>query len=797
MKRLLQRLALFVAGVLVIGVVVAVLIVRASLPKLDGELQVVDVTDGASIERDAAGLTTVRAGNRADLAFATGFAHAQDRFFQMDLTRRQAAGELAELIGPTVLKIDKQFRFHRFRQRARDTIAASSSKQQAILEAYTAGVNAGLNSLSAKPFEYFILQASPEPWRAEDSVLVAYAMFVMLNDPTGYRDVARGFAHQAMPESLYGFVYPEGTPWDSPIVGEARTVPALPLESEINLRNVNATPGVDSELREDSSPLVPGSNNWAVAGALTKTGRAIVANDMHLGLSAPNVFYRARLIQDGDQGVDLTGVTLPGVPIIVAGSNGHVAWGFTNSYGDWTDIVLLKPGDAQGTYRTPEGDQKFVEHREIINVKGADPVEYLVRETIWGPVLDNVNYPEGELAVSWIAHKIGATNINQIELEHVSSVEEALAVANTLGIPPQNFVSGDAEGNIGWTIAGQIPVRAEFNRDRPADWSEQQGWLGWLEPGDYPRVINPEGGRIWTANSRVIDGDALRIVGDGGYDLGARARQIRDDLRAGESFEPKDMLAIQMDDRALFISTWRDLLLGVLDEDAIANNPERADYRRLVEDWVPRAAPESVGYRLVRAFRLDLRERVFNILATPVREAYGDDAKLWISGQFEGSLWKVLHEQPLYLLPAEYDSWNQFMLASIDRNIAYFHDNFEGPLADRSWGEMNTARIQHPLSKAIPALSRWLDMPRDQLTGDNNLPKAQGPGFGASERFAVSPGDEANGYFHMPTGPSGNPASEYYGYGHENWVQGIATPFLPGPSAHELLLKPAVRDTLR
>lgn len=795
MKRFAVRTALFIVGLAVIGVLVATIIVRASLPQLDGELLVSGLAAGADIERDAAGLTTVRAKNRGDLAYATGFAHAQDRFFQMDLTRRQAAGELAELIGPAVIDVDKQFRFHRFRQRAREVIAAADAEQKVILEAYAAGVNAGLQSLAAKPFEYFVLQASPQPWLEEDTVLVVYAMFVMLNDPRGDRDVARGYAYNAMPESLYRFIYPGGTPWDAPIVGDARGVPEFPLESDIDFRTSNFPVETDKlELQEDNSPLVRGSNNWAVSGALTSTGRAIVANDMHLNLSVPNVFYRARLILDGDRKMNLSGVTLPGAPIVVAGSNGKVAWGFTNSYGDWTDIVLLRPGADAASYRTEDGDRQFIEYPELIKVKGGNPVEYVVRETIWGPVLDDVDYPDGELAVSWIGHKIDAVNINQIDLETVNSVDEALAVANTLGIPPQNFVTGDAAGNIGWTIAGRIPTRSDFINERPADWSEQQGWTGWLQPEDYPRVVNPEGGRIWTANSRVVDGDALRLIGDGGYDLGARARQIRDDLRAASTFEPKDMLAIQMDDRALFIATWRDLLLSVLDEAALVDNPDRVAYRELVENWVPRAAPESVGYRMVRSFRLDLRERVFNILSAPVKAAYGDDARFWISGQFEGPLWKLLREQPPHLLPPEYESWNQLMLTAVDKNIAYFKGNFDGPLADRSWGELNTARIQHPLSKAIPILSRWLDMPRDQLTGDNNLPKAQGPGFGASERFAVSPGDEANGYFHIPTGPSGHPASEYYGNSHGNWVQGIASPFLPGPAAHRLSLQPVPGD---
>ena len=193
-------------------------------------------------------------------------------------------------------------------------------------------------------------------------------------------------------------------------------------------------------------------------------------------------------------------------------------------------------------------------------------------------------------------------------------VEEALDIANRLAMPPQNFVAGDAAGNIGWTIAGKIPQKSEFDAMLPADWSEQQGWTGWLAADDYPRIVNPESGRIWTANTRVVDGDALRLIGDGGYDLGARASQIRDALMAKDMFTAEDMLAIQYDDRALFLARWRELLLQQLIDARAGNDAELAEYRRLVDEWLPRAAPESVGYRLVRAFRLEVQNRLFHAL---------------------------------------------------------------------------------------------------------------------------------------------------------------------------------------
>ncbi len=792
MNKFVWRLLAGVTVLLLLVMPAAWLLLRASLPDTDGEILVSGLQDVATIERDASGIPVITASNREDLAFATGFAHGQDRFFQMDLIRRQAAGELSEIVGAVALNMDKRHRFHRFRSRIARVLEAGSDVDRNLLQRYADGVNAGRESLSARPFEYSVLGVEPQPWLAGDSMLVVYAMFMDLNDSRASKEVQRGFAHHALPADVYAWLYPQGTPWDAPLMGEPRDVIAIPSAEVYSLRDTEDVAPTTTE--QGHSPL-PGSNNWAVSGALTGNGRAMVSNDMHLGLNTPNIYYRARLIVDSDNAadnpaLDLSGVTLPGAPFIIAGSNTRVAWGYTNSYGDYTDAVVLQPGAAEGSYKTPEGDLAFDVHTEVINIKGGDPVLYQVRETIWGPVIDDIEYPDGEIAVSWIAHKTEALNQNIFQLETASSVFEALDIANTMGMPPQNFVTGDAAGNIAWTIAGRIPLKRPFDAMLPADWSREAGWQGWVASSDYPRVVNPESGRIWSANARVSDGEALRIIGDGGYDLGARAQQIRNSLFAKESFTPGDMLAIQYDDRALFLSPWRELLLKVLDEEAVAGNPDMAEYRRLVDDWIPRAAPESVGYRLVRAFRLEVERRVFHALMTPVREAYGEDVNLLKSNQFEAALWSLVTERPLHMLPANYDDWGQFLLAAVQQNIDYFKDNFEGPLSSRTWGEVNTAAIRHPLSGSIPLLGAYLDMPLDELNGDVNMPKAQGPTFGASERFSVSPGDEANGLLHMPTGQSGHPLSSYYDAGHSDWVKGLPSAFLPGIAVHTLTLTP-------
>ena len=570
-------------------------------------------------------------------------------------------------------------------------------------------------------------------------------------------------------------------------MGEPRTPPPLPAPSVFSVRDVIEKPQAAGET---GKPYLNGSNNWVVGGALTGNGRALMSNDMHLGHDVPNIWYQARLVVTDEDPRDVTGVSLPGTPFITAGSNGNIAWGYTNSYGDWVDAVLLRPGATAGTYRTPQGDRAFEIRREMIEVRDAEPVAYEIRETIWGPVDDLIDYPDGDIAVSWTAHSPVAVNLNLLSLETAVDVEEALGIAATMGIPPQNFVVGDSGGNIGWTIAGQIPVRNGFDAMVPTDWSREEGWLGWLHPADYPRVINPANGRIWTANARVADAQALEIIGDGGYDLGARARQIRDSLFASDEFDPVDMLEIQYDDRALFLARWRDVILEVLTDERVASNPELVEYRQLVRDWIPRATPESVGYRLVRAFRLEVQSKVFHALMAPVRAANGGDVEPLLSNQFEGVLWQLVAERPQHLLPGAYASWDELLLDAIDTNIAWFEQQYGAGLAERSWGEVNTASIRHPLSRALPVLSPWLDMPAEPLNGDVDLPKAQGPSFGASQRFSVSPGDEANGLMHMPTGQSGHPLSAFYRRGHDEWVHGRPSPFLPGESQHELVLIP-------
>jgi penicillin amidase len=801
LKRLLIGAGVLAALFLIVGAGGALWLrgqLRASLPILDGEHTLNGLQADVQIERDRLGVPRLNAANRLDLARATGFLHAQDRFFQMDLMRRKAAGELAAAFGPVALPSDRAVRVHRFRDRARRVLLSADPRLKSLIQAYAEGVNAGLDALDAPPPEYLALRARPRLWEPEDCLLVLFAMYLDLQQSNHRRESMLGVMHDTLPEALVEFLVPPGTEWDAPIVGGRLPEPPMPGPDIVDLRVQRnaAAAGHKGPPRgaEDEFAVPLGSNNWAVSGTHAAGAGALLANDIHLGLGLPNIWYRASFMWNGAQGEELrsTGITLPGVPAMVAGSNGNLAWGFTNSYVDCSDLVILEvDAEDEELYATPDGPRRFERAQEIIDVKNGEPETLEVTETIWGPVVghDHVGRPR---ALRWVAHDVEAVNLELLDLEDAQDVDQALDVATRCGIPAQNFVVADRTGRIAWTVIGVFPRRVGCSGRVPASWADGGcRWEGWLSAEEYPRVVDPPSGRIWTANNRVADPVTLRHVGDAGYDLGARAGQIRDDLFALDVATPADFLEIQLDDRALFLERWRAFLLELLTPQALAADPRREELRQLIDqDWSGRAVPESVGYRLVRAYRLFLAEQVFDAITAPCREA-DEQFRYQAVARWEGPLWKLAQHRPAHLLDPEYSDWSEQLLAAVDRTLEYFEDDAGTPLEQRTWGSRNTVRIQHPLSLAVPHLSRWLDIPPQALPGDSNMPRVQSVRFGASERMIVAPGNETEGLFHMPGGQSGHPLSPYYRAGHAAWARGEPTPFLPGEPVHRLTLRPA------
>jgi penicillin amidase len=793
-RRLLLRALPWVLLFLALAVLAAWLALRASMPTLEGQQRLAGLAARVLVERDAAGVPVVRGGSRADVARATGFLHAQERFFQMDLARRAAAGELAALLGPTLAGTDRRLRVHRFRSRAQQALAAASGTDRALLEAYAGGVNAGLASLGARPFEYLVLRSRPQPWRAEDALLVVFAMWIDLQGSALPAELQRERLHAALPAALYQLVAASPSAWDAALDGSTLEPPPLPGADELDLRRLDPAlfGGEDragtnalrlTGLWEADASLV-GSNNWALAGGRTASGRALVANDMHLGLRVPNTWYRMRLVTM-DEGVDVTGVTLPGTPVVVAGSNTHVAWGFTNSYGDYLDLVRIEPaGEDPDRYLGPDGPAAIERHRETIEVAGEAPEELVVEETAWGPVVARAA-DGARLALAWTAHRPEAVNLRLVGMERARDLDEAVGVAAAAGIPAQNALVGDAAGRIGWVIAGQVPLRGGFDPGLPAAWiAEGVGWTGWAQGEAHPQFLDPAGGQAWSANARVVGGAMLGLIGDGGYAHGARSRQIRDALRDLQGAVPADFLRLHLDDRALYLATWQPLLLDVLARGGTAHEEARS----LVRGWSGHAATGDAGYRLVREFERAVTDRAFAMLTVQARSRWPDFP--WRPpARFTDVAWRLVQERPPHLLDPRFDAWDAWLRAAADDAIAAAGKGCEA-LAECTWGRANVMQARHPLSRALPFLSGWLDMPPTEMPGDWSVPRVQSPVFGASERFAVEPGREEAGYFHMPGGQSGHPLSPYYRAGHDAWVRGEPTPFLPGPTEHVLVLYP-------
>ena len=793
----------------------------ASLPQLDGTRTLPGLGAPVTVARDERGVPTLTGESRVDVARALGFIHAQDRFFQMDLQRRQPAGELSALVGDAAFEVDARMRRHRFRRVAEAAYARTAPEWRALLDAYAAGVNAGLDALDAPPFEYLLLRTTPEPWKPEDAILTTLAMFDSLQGRQAGFEQTNQQLRDALPEPMFRFLAVAGSTWEAPATGEPLARPPIPGPEVIDLRArsaelrrvtgafARATSSCDTSGSWSPGPAflpcggpedaaIIGSNNWAVDRAHTANGGALVANDMHLGIGVPNIWYRASMVfPDAADPLDplrVTGVTLPGLPTLIVGSTGFVAWGFTNTGGDWSDLVRIEP-DARDPdrYLTPDGPMPFDAIDEPILVKGAPARTITIRSTRWGPIVWK-DAKGREYAQHWVAHDPEVLASDLSRPERARTVAELLVVAAGLGIPHQNFTMADHAGHIAWTVGGVIPRRRGLDGFTSESWADgTNGWDGYLGSSEYPRIVDPESGRIWTANAPVVDGAMLRIIGDGGYADGIRARIIRGRLMAIQQATPAEMLDVQLDNRALFLERWRALVLSVLDvprEDVpVDRQAARSSFRRLIETtWTGHASPDSVAYRLVRAFRTEVVRTVMTFVTAPAlaRDASFDYTR---SARAEGPVWQLVLERPPHLLDSRFGTWDDLLLAAIDDAIGQLTDGGR-TLDGRTWGEFNRARIVHPLASSVPLLARWLNMPSDPLPGDVFTPRAHSPGAGPSERMVVSPGREAEGILHMPTGQSAHPLSPHHGDMHQAWATGAPVPFLPGPATNTLTLVP-------
>ncbi|AMJ98156.1 hydrolase [Alteromonas macleodii] len=783
-------LVLSVLALLFLTVLGLYISLRMSLPALDGNSATYHVNAPTELSRDELGQAIIKANDIFDAAYALGFAHAQDRFFQMDLQRRAASGSLSQWVGDIALDIDKKARFHQFEKRAKAVFDNLPSKQQELLVHYAHGVNDALSEYSLPPFEYLAAGVDIKQWRPTDSILVIYSMYLDLQSSQVELDLAREALLSTFGNDVYSFIT---QPSNYQAALDASEIPLLeaPIpEYPASLRPITHSPedSNDESLKQNPEDATTqysndndntaiaraqyngtelpdiGSNNWAVTGNHTTTSAGLLANDMHLGLRVPIIWYRAQLnYQESGGDVQVTGVSLPGIPGIVVGTNGHIAWGFTNANLDNVDWIELGESTATSTVteRIPLADGEHTFEFEISS---------------YGPVkeLNGKRY-----ALNWVAHHPFAANLGIINFGNAKNVQAAIKIGQRIAIPTQNLVIVDESGNAAWLPGGAVMERqqASFTAIKEQEAVNTPP----KRASKLPMVLNPDMGRIWTANARVISTDDFKVWGNGGYALGARGQQIRDRLFEKDTFTETDFYAIQLDNHARFLIPWQHLLYGLLNMRDIEFKPDLA----YLNTWGECACEDSVGYTLVKHFRQEVVQTLFGgVLST--LDQQGVNSRTLLRG-IEPAVWQLIHSQPDSWLPNDIESFDELLVDAYRRAKHKLLDKYspvEANMETLAWGKVNALSVKHPFADQIPLVGNMLNMQQVEGFGDTYMPAVQAPSFGASERFFVSPGHLEDAILTLPGGQSGHPLSKFFTTGFNDYAIHAATPLLPSQPIH-------------
>jgi penicillin G amidase len=799
---LFGTLVVLAFGVLFVGI----FWIRGSLPPLDGTRTAAGLAAPVTLERDSLGVAVIRASGWNDGHLGLGFAHGQDRFFQMDLVRRLMAGELADLVGPGALASDREMRAYAYREAARLHLGALPAERRATLEAYVAGVNAGLSSLRRRPPEYVLLRSQPDPWEAEDAILTFLYFYHALS--THYREELRLrdlFAH--LPAQVAEFLTPETSRFDRVVPG-LETSPGGDPSGGYRPLPIPPPWVFDLRLRDDPLPdgrralriygdLPGGSNAWVVGDEAG--GAALVAGDPHLALQVPGTWYRAELHVPGGTA---RGATLPGLPGFFAGMTDHLAWSPTAAMVDQTDLVELEldPADP-GRYRTPEGWAAFVVVQDTLRVRSGEPEILERRSTVWGPVVRTGG--DGTLlALRSPAHAPGGITLEYLDVTRARTVHEAIEVARRMGGPALGLVFGDAEGRAGWVVSGILPAREGHDGRLPvAAGLGEARWPGTRPESERPMVVDSAGGHLLTANQRFAPLEASRTF-SAQWMPATRARRVDELLSAegGAVLDEAVHYRHQLDTRSLEHEVVRALLLELLVEEPVEAGEEAGGeppwtpepglqtIRAHAEAWNGFADADAPHFRTMEAAGRALRGAALGPLLGIVLAEAPDYRYGWHLAH--EAAFRILEERPPHFLPPGEENWDRYLRRALRRMV----EELGGGLGDdglgTSWGSANRARIAHPFSAVQPALARYLDMPRDPMPGWLGTVRAQSPRYGQSLRFVGRPGFPERAILDLPGGQSGHPVSRWYGAGHLDWVQAGATPLAAGPPQHRLTLEP-------
>ncbi|MBI4540705.1 MAG: penicillin acylase family protein [Gemmatimonadetes bacterium] len=755
----MRRAARFLAAaalLVLVALALLVLWVRSGEPERAGQMQLPGLEAEVEIVYDSLGVPHIFASSRRDLFFAQGYVHARDRLWQMEVFRRVAEGRLSELFGEATLEADRFLRTLGLSVAAAVAEPALDPDSRAILAAYVDGVNAGIRSLgSPPPPEFLLLRARPEPWRAVHSLGIEKIMAWDLTDYSLGLELAAAWGR--LGDSAFQALLPEYPAWGPTIVSDSgaarpggRRLPAVPPPAESVVRT--AIPPPEAARLLAGLGAVRASNSWVVGPERSASGKPILANDMHLGLRAPALWYLVGLHAPG---FDVVGMSIPGAPTVVAGHNRGVAWGYTNAYVDDADFFVERVDPADSTrYLTPSGSEPFRIVQEQIAVRGRGArVELVVRRTRHGPIVTSVEARAGGelLAFRWTGHDPADTFRALFELNRAASAQDVVEALRHFRNPHQNVVFADTAGAYGFWLAGRVPLRRS---GRPPllpvpGWTGEHDWIGDLPFERHPHVLDPPEGFVVTANNRQSRDSVSNLITERWAEP-YRALRIRELITAVRAHDTESVREMQLDVRSAFAARYRGAALQAF---RAAGLEAAAD---TLAAWGLDASAESRGAALFYTWIGSLRRA----------------ARLRLYGEDEGFF-------PLYALTAFLDPGGP-AVDSLGTEAARRAESLAG---GRRWGDLHRLEIRHDLGD-IPVVGRLFGFslgphPREGSLFTVNVAEYSEfePPYrvrsGPSQRHVVDLADmDGAGGFILPGGQSGFSYDGHYADQLERWRTG-------------------------
>jgi penicillin G amidase len=769
----------------------------ASLPQLDGQVHLPGLSASVTVRRDQHGVPHIDAASLDDLFEAQGYVTAQDRLWEMDMARRMAAGEAAEILGSKLLEHDRAQRILEIRPTAERLVASLSPGDRRYFDDYARGVNAFIddNQDHLSP-EFRLLMYRPRHWEPTDSALVMMSMMQML-DQRWDTKLDREQVTARLGPTLAAALYPNGSWRDHPptqaapdLTAPQQSIPDVPLdETQTTLRNLlpdlmHLRSLLDGP-RATCDACTLGSNQWVVSGAHTASGKPILSNDMHLAHQIPNIWYENDL-HSGD--FHATGVTVPGIPYVIAGHNEHIAWGFTALYGDMQDLYVEQV-NGQDQYRDFTGNVeswKPIEHsREIIHVRGGSDVVLDVARTAHGPVITPLlPHEKRTLALRWNVYDPKCAGDPLFALDTAANWQDFRNAMSKWYAPSQNVVYADDQGHIGYQAVGYIPQRPNGIAGTPIT-DQNHEWQGYIPFEQLPSALDPANGILATANARITpDGYPFPLTNEWADPY--RNERIWKWLAGKDKLTPADMLKLQTDVYSEVDQEMAQRFAYAIDH-ARRTDSELREAADLLRSWDGEVAAGSAPAAIVSA----AKSAFWPMLLKP---KLGDDWKLytWSSSGFARE--ELIMHAPAAWLPAGYANWDDFLAAVVRQGIS--NEHALGDLKTWKYGAQHPVDLEHPLYSMLPWFKKWTGTGPQPQSGDVSTVKQVNRAIGPSQRFTIDWSDPDQATENIVMGQSGDPVSAYYRDQWPYWYGGktFALPFsshaVEAQTAHTLQLAP-------